>query len=141
MVGSDEACTVCNSDKGADVVEKVDEEKDEDDVEEMKMQSTAEIEVEGSVAQGHGYSGTKSCGYFVLRASTTVQSDIWLVRLAAYGGKVRSEPLFGQKPPAAVASMKFKDCTLQDWNGKYFSPHIKKIGDKCWLDLHLRKQA
>lgn len=52
MVGGDEAGALGDGDEGANVVEEIDEEKDEDDFEGSNVESAADVEVEGRSGDG-----------------------------------------------------------------------------------------
>ena len=52
MVGGDEAGALGDGDQGADVVEEIDEEEDEDDLEGVDVEGAADVEVEGGGADG-----------------------------------------------------------------------------------------
>ena len=52
VVGGDEVGAFGYGDEGADVVEEVDEEEDEDDLEEVQAEGSADVEVEGGLADG-----------------------------------------------------------------------------------------
>ena len=52
MVGGDEAGALGDGDEGADVVEEIDEEEDEDDLEYADVECAADVEVEGCGVDG-----------------------------------------------------------------------------------------
>ncbi len=52
MVGGDEAGALGDGDQGADVVEEVDEEEDEDDLEGTNVEGAEDVEVEGGGFDG-----------------------------------------------------------------------------------------
>ena len=52
MVGCDEICALRDGDEGADVVEEIDEEEDEDDLEGPDVEGSADVEVEGGGGDG-----------------------------------------------------------------------------------------
>ncbi len=52
MVGGDEAGALGDGDEGADVVEEIDEEEDEDDLEGADVEGAADVEVEGGGSDG-----------------------------------------------------------------------------------------
>ena len=57
VVVGDEPGALGDADQGADVVEEVDKEEDEDDFERVHAERAADVEMEGGVADGHGVEG------------------------------------------------------------------------------------
>ena len=57
VVFGDEAGAFGDGDEGADVVEEVDEEEDEDDLEGVHTEGAADVEMEGGGLDGHGVEG------------------------------------------------------------------------------------
>ena len=53
VVFGDEAGALRDGDQGADVVEEVDEQEDEDDLQRVQAEGAADVEVEGGCADGH----------------------------------------------------------------------------------------